>query len=346
MPEHFYLPIFELTRGGVVECVHYGSFTVVNTHGELLASFGGIESITFLRSSAKPFQLMPFIEKGGHEYWNFTEREIAILCASHTGTDDHFAVLKNIQKKIDITQDDLRCGIHPPIDMPTYKAMIERGEECTPNRHNCSGKHTGMLAFAKYINADTTNYIDKDHPIQKEILECISEISGVDKAQIHIGIDGCSAPVFALPLRKAAQAYARLCDPVGLPKKRMAACRTITHAMINNPDMVSGPGKFDTRLMEVAKGKIICKGGAQGMQQVGIMPGVIEPTSPGIGIALKISDGDREEKVRPAVILKILQNLNALTLNELDQLSDFGPEIQVRNWRNLVVGKGKPLFSL
>ncbi|MBU1660309.1 MAG: asparaginase, partial [Chloroflexi bacterium] len=126
--------------------------------------------VTFLRSSAKPFQALPFIESGGHERWNLTPREIAILCASHTGTDEHVSVLQEIQGKIEVTQADLLCGIHAPIDAPTREALRERGEEPTPNRHNCSGKHTGMLAHARLFNFPIADYINPEHPVQKRIL--------------------------------------------------------------------------------------------------------------------------------------------------------------------------------
>ena len=116
--------------------------------------------------------------------------------------------------------------------------------------------------------------------------------------------------------------------------------------MTTNPDMVSGPGKFDTRLMEVTKGKLICKGGAEGYQQVGIMPDVIKPGSPGIGIALKISDGDARGQARPAVILEILHQLGAIMPEELQELSDFGPVFPVKNWREINVGEAYPTINL
>jgi len=344
MKQNSFLPIFELNRGDVSESVHFGSFAIVNSLGDLVESYGDPNTFTFLRSSAKPFQTMPFIENDEYKQWDLTQSEIAIMCASHTGTDDHFNVLSSIQSKINVTQDDLLCGIHPSIDASTRQAMLDRGEQPSPNRHNCSGKHTGMLAQALSINAPIENYIDFNHPIQKRILQSFSEVSGVEMGKIIIGLDGCSAPVFAIPLRNAALAYARLCDPRNLQTKRASACRTITRAMVSHPDMVSGLGTFDTRLMEISKGKIVSKGGAEGIQQIGIMPDVIKPGSPGGGIILKISDGDGVGRARPAVSLEILRRLGALTSNELDALSDLGPTFPVKNWRGFTVGKAFPLF--
>jgi L-asparaginase II len=163
---------------------------------------------------------------------------------------------------------------------------------------------------------------------------------------IAIGIDGCSAPVFAIPLENAAFGYARLCDPVGLNSERAAACETITQSMIDQPEMVAGPGKFDTRIMEVLQGKIISKGGAEGFQQIGIMPGVLGKDSPGFGIALKISDGDALYKVRPAVILAVLDQLGVMTKDELEKLADFGPSVDLKNWRKMIVGQAHPTIHL
>jgi L-asparaginase II len=341
-----YLPIFETRRGETIESIHYGALSVVDSRGSLLACYGNPQTTSFLRSSAKPFQALPLIEADGHIRWGFTLEEIAILCASHAGTDEHIQVLTEIQAKVQVSETDLRCGIHPPGDEPTRKAMELRGQSPTPNHHNCSGKHTGMLAMAKLTNTNLENYLDFDHPIQLGILKTFSEMCEVPVEEIALGIDGCSAPVFAIPLQQAAYAYARLCDPSELSAERAAACQTITKAMIAHPEMVAGPGKFDTRLMQVCQGKLISKGGAEGYQQIGIMPGVLGENAPGIGIALKISDGDAAGRARPAVILEVLRQLGVMTDHELDQLAEFGPTSPVLNWRKLLAGKAYPTFAL
>ncbi len=341
-----YLPVLELTRGEAVESVHYGAIAIVNSLGKLIASQGNPDLICFLRSSAKPFQALPFIEMEGHKHWDFSTQEIAIMCASHTGTDDHFDVLNSMQLKIGVSQNNLLCGIHPPVDIKTRDSLLARGEKPTPNRHNCSGKHTGMLAHAKLINAPISNYIQPHHPVQKKILKSFIEICDVDPDEISIGIDGCSAPVFAVSLRKAAYGLARLCDPHSLSPEKASACKIITNAMMSHPGMVAGPGCFDTRLMDVTDGKIVSKGGAEGYQQIGILPNVISPDSPGVGIAMKISDGDAKNRARPAVTLEILRQMGAISNTELEELSEFGPKFPVENWRKIVVGKAYPVISL
>jgi L-asparaginase II len=116
--------------------------------------------------------------------------------------------------------------------------------------------------------------------------------------------------------------------------------------MISHPDMVGGPGRFDTLLMEVGEGRILCKGGAEAFQGIGLMPGVLGPDSPALGIAIKISDGDPKSRARPSVVIEVLKQLGALTTDDLEKLSDFGPRLPVLNWRKIVAGESHPTFTL
>jgi L-asparaginase II len=333
-----YSPLVELTRGGMVECVHFGTFAIVDAHGNLLASAGDPELRTFPRSSMKPFQAIPFVESGGPEHYDLTDEELAIICASHTGTDKHVAVLKQIHQKVGIQESDLQCGVHWPSDKTTAQEMRQRGEQPTPYRHNCSGKHSGMLAQAKLRGLPLETYLDPEHPIQQAIRQTMAEMGDLRPEDLTIGIDGCSAPVFALPVRAFALAVARLCDPAGLAPSRQAACRKITHAMISFPEMVAGPGRLDTILMHAMAGKAVAKGGAEGYQMIGLLPGALQPSSPGIGIAIKFSDGDPSRRATNTLITAILAALGfqqELSVETLREVTD--PTL--RNWRGLVVGE-------
>jgi L-asparaginase II len=355
MSETPYQPIFGLTRGETLESIHFGAIAVVDPTGDLFAWYGDPDALTFLRSSAKPFQALPFIERGGQATYNLTPREIALICASHSGTDQHVAVAEAIQVKTGVAESDLLCGVHYPYDEPTAQALRERNEQPTPNRHNCSGKHTGMLAFGHLLelddglDAENLTYIDPRHPVQRQILKTFAEMCRMPASEVKLGTDGCSAPNFAVPLWRTAMAYARLSDPVAgkvQPEERAAACRTITSAMMFNPDMVAGPGRFDTRLMEVGQGKIIAKGGAEGYQAVGLLPGAMGGDSPALGIALKISDGDLKSRARSAVTLEVLRQLGALSSKQLALLDEFGPRRPIYNWRKIEVGESRPDFQL
>ncbi len=348
-------PLFEVTRGRIVESVHYGSIAVVDSNGKLISAYGDPHGVAFLRSSAKPFQALPFVEHGGVEHFGFTPRELSLGCASHNGSALHVQTVQAMQKKVGIAESHLHCGAHMPDDVDEFKSMIVNNRKPTPNYNNCSGKHTAMLAHAKMRELPLDNYLDIQHPIQQDILATFAEMCKIDQSKVELGTDGCSAPNFAVPLFNAALGMARLCDPRELSAARAEACHKITAAMSAFPEMVSGYGEFDEQLMRVGEGKIVCKRGAEGYQIVGVMPGVISPDSPGIGIAFKVSDGDASHKsddlessnrVRPAVTLEILRQLGAISSKQEQALAGFGPVKEIKNHKGLVTGQSRPVFEL
>ncbi len=349
------LPLFETTRGRIVESIHYGSIAIVDSNGKLISSYGDPQTVAFLRSSAKPFQALPFVERGGVEHFGFTQRELSLSCASHEGSQLHVQAVAEIQKKIGIEESQLQCGTHMPGDVAEFKSMIVNNRKPTPNYNNCSGKHTAMLACAKMRGLPLENYMDINHPIQQDILATFAEMCLFPVADVELGTDGCSAPNFAVPLYNAALGMARFCDPRELTEARATACRKITSAMTSFPEMISGYGEFDEQLMKTGEGKIIAKRGAEGYQIAGVMPGVIAPDSPGLGIAFKVSDGDASRmaddlttstRVRPAVILEILHQLGALSLKQEQALAGFGPVKSIKNHQGIVTGQSRPVFEL
>jgi len=346
-------PIFELTRGHIVESTHFGSIAIVDSTGKLLHSYGDPHTVAFLRSSAKPFQALPFVERGGVEHFHFTQSELSLACSSHETAQIHLDAVQAMQTKIGIQESDLLCGSHLPGDAAQLRMVIQQNISPTPNFNNCSGKHTAMLAHAKMRGLPLDNYLDATHPIQKDILAAFSEMCGIEKEKVEIGIDGCSAPNFAVPLINSALGMARLCDPRNLSETRAAACSKITAAMTAHPEMISNYGEFDCELMTVGAGKIVTKRGAEGFQIIGLMPGVYGEN--GVGIAFKITDGDASRmnedlesrpRVRPAATLEILRQLKVLSEAQLQSLARFGPTKQLKNHRDYVTGESRPVFNL
>ncbi|HPR35048.1 MAG TPA: asparaginase [Anaerolineaceae bacterium] len=333
-----YEAVVELTRGGIVECVHYGALAVVDSAGNLLTSLGDPKLVTFPRSSMKPLQAIPFVEDGGPEHYGFTEEELAILCASHHGTDEHVRVLRSIHEKVGLQESDLQCGVHWPSDKATTLAMRERGEEPTSYRHNCSGKHSGMLAQALLHDYSKDEYLSMENPLQQRILKTVAEMCVVEPKDMAVGIDGCSAPVFAMPLYNFALAMARLADPIGLGGSRASACQKITHAMMAYPEMVAGPGALDSVLMSLMQGKAAVKGGAEGYQMISLMPGACGKGSPGIGVAFKISDGDPNRRATYSLIVALLRALGFEDEMASEAFRSFNTPL-LKNWRGLEIGE-------
>lgn len=341
-----YQPVYALKRGGHLESLHFGAIAVVSATGELMAAYGDAQLSTFLRSAGKPFQAMPFVLAGGVEHFGLSEQELALMCASHSGTDEHVAALVDLQQKVGISESQLQCGVHFPYHQATAERMKKAGQAPTPNRNNCSGKHTGMLAYATLRGWPLDSYLETSHPLQQEILALFAELANVPASQLVVSTDGCSAPIWAAPLYNTALAYARLTDPAGLPAAQKRACEQVCAAMVAFPNMVAGPDRLDTMLMQSAGGRILSKGGAEGFQALGLRPGVLAAGSPAIGIALKIADGDARAWVCQAVTMEALRQLGAISAQDLAALAAFGPRRAITNWRGSQVGQAEPAFNL
>lgn len=340
-----YEPVFELIRGSVAESLHHGAVAVADPQGVLLAWWGDPRVVTFLRSSGKPMQALALVESGAAARFGLSPKQLAVVCASHVGTDDHVQTVRSIQERAGFSENDLVCGIPEEIDPQTAKEMTERGEAMSFNRHNCSGKHSGMLTLATHLGLPREGYTHPEHPVQRMVLETVAAMCDLEPDQVLLGTDGCSAPTFAMPLVAGATAFARLADPEGLPPAREAACREIVGAMTSHPDMVAGTGKLDTRLMEVFEGRLVAKGGAEGYQGIGLLPGAVGPDSGALGLAIKIADGNLGKRARGPVVLAVLDMLGALAPGRRAALEEFLPQDRT-NDRGLIIGRGRVSFEL
>jgi L-asparaginase II len=340
-----YQALLEIIRGSVVESLYYGAIAVTDPAGTLYAQWGDADVVTYPRSAAKPFQALPLLESGAAAHFGFTGEEIAVICSSHSGTDEHVNVVQSTLDKIGLKEESLGCGTHPPYDQHTAQQLAERGLDPTPIRHNCSGKHTGMLALASFLDEPLDNYLDPEHPVQSLIQSSFAEMCGLTSEEIAIGIDGCSAPAFAVPLRAVATAYARLCDASSLSTERADACRTVMDSMTSHPRIVAGEGRFDTLIMQSTGGRLISKGGAEGFQGFGIPAGMAGEGSPALGVAIKIAEGNLGKRAGPIVSLHALKDLGALNKHEWETLTEYYPDV-LRNNRGILVGEIRPSFDL
>ena len=279
-PRH--VPIAVSVRGGHPENVHHGSFAVVDRAGQVLATAGDVDTPVFTRSSLKPFQAMPLIARAA-ERLALDEADIALLCASHNGEPEHVARAAALLARIGADESALACGTHEPYVFRFNGLTPPPGERYGPLHHNCSGKHAGMLLLADALGAPLQGYLAPDHPAQREIAHCVSHWSGVPETSLVRGIDGCSAPNYALPLRSLAHAFARLTDKAPDPVYGAAPHR-LARAMSQHPHLVSGRGRNDLHLMRAGRGDWVSKVGADGVQAMASF-------SRGIAIAAKCGDG-------------------------------------------------------
>ena len=329
----------KVIRGDTVESAHRGHLIVINGSGETVMSIGDPKVVTFFRSAAKPFQAMPCITSGAADEFNFSEEEIALACASHSGEQRHVRIAGLMLERIGLNEAHLHCGSHLPFYDKEAERMLRVGEYATQLHNNCSAKHAAMLALAKHIEADIGTYELLENPVQQKILHAISQFTETPLDEIRIAIDGCVAPNFALPLQAMATAFINLIRPEKFDQETQSAAARIVSAMVKFPELIGGSERLDTMLMQAAEGKIISKVGADGVWLCGVLPCEKHPT--GLAIALKIEDGD-DKRARPVVAVEILRQLGILSA---DNLADVSP-MPIKNRRGDVVGRVVPSVDI
>jgi L-asparaginase II len=326
MPSPAHVPLVVTTRGNLVECVHYGSIAVVDTQGKLIAGIGDPGALHFTRSALKPLQALPFVEAGGMSRFSFTSQELALMCASHGGEQVHVDTAARILERIGARESDLQCGCHVPSYFAATDTTPPAHRRWNQLFHNCSGKHSGFLAWCRMSGQGFKNYLDPDGPLQSRIRSVVQDFAGTDP--IASGIDGCSAPNFAMPLTRLAQAFGRLATD---DTPELAA---LAFAMKRHPDLVSGTGRTDLALMQAGKGDWVSKIGADGIQALGVK-------AKGLGIAVRIADGNK--RALQVATVNVLQQLGLL-----DPMSPLADHLEptLRNFKGTVVGAVRASFAL
>jgi len=337
-------PLVEVTRGGITESRHRGHIVAVEPDGTIAAHLGAPETVTYLRSSAKPHQAIPLITSGAADRFGFTERELALACASHSGEPVHTELAASMLKKIGLGPEALKCGVHEPFSHAVAQALREAGEQPNVLQNNCSGKHAGMLALALQLGAPAETYDQPSNPVQLAIGKVVSRFSDIAIENIAVGVDGCGVPVFGITVKAMALMYARLVSPPPeFDEKVRDACARIVQAMTSNPELIGGTtDRLDTEIMRAAKGRLVSKVGAEGVYTVGILPCADWPR--GLGLALKIEDGD-DHRARPTVVIESLRQLGILADDSLEAVARYA-FFPVRNRRGDVVGEVTPEFKL
>jgi L-asparaginase II len=328
-------PLSRVLRGDAVDSVHYGSVAVVDRDGRLVYAAGDPEFACTTRSALKPLQALPFVADGGVERFGFGDAEIALMCASHSGEPRHVNGVAGILERAGLSGKDLQCGVHVPLYYTALEKPAPSGITFSSLHHNCSGKHAGMLACCRLHSQRTTDYLAPDHPLQQRIRHTVARMAGVDEGNLRMGIDGCSAPNYALPLSRLAYAFARLARPDNDPDFGDTPARLAT-AMRTHPAMVSGQRRNDLALMTAGGGDWVTKVGAEGIQAVGV-------TSRGLGIAIKVADGNARG-LHPATVA-VLDALGLLDGARRKLLEPWASP-SIRNYRGTLTGRIEPVVSL
>ncbi len=309
--------LVRVLRGGIVDCVHRGYIAVTDTTGNLMYSAGDADTVVYLRSCTKPFQALVALRSGAAGKFDFTTQELALMAGSHSGTPEHTRIVSSILAKIGADANELQCGVGRPLDAPAYEALLLSGEQPSVLQHNCSGKHSGMLAACRVMGWDISSYREWEHPVQVMIREIVAEFAGMSVGDIHLALDGCGVPTFGIPMKNIAQMFANL---GAAARDENSDLGSISRAMQQYPTIFSGHNRVDASLVIATNGNLIAKGGAEGAIGVGVV-------DKGVGIALKTSDGNLRAHIPVLKALMLaqgyisdseaaeLERLQPLTLN-------------------------------
>ena len=327
-------PLAIATRGDAVEAVHYGSVAVVDRSGRLLHAAGDPRFLTMTRSALKPFQAVPLVAAGGIERFGFSPAEVALLCASHSGEPRHVEAVARMLERSGSTAAELQCGTHAPGHYDV-RGEVPPPPPYSPLAHNCSGKHSGMLGYCVACGLPKDSYLAFDHPLQQAIRRAVAHFTGTPEAELIAGIDGCSAPNYAVPLAGLALGYARLAGERD-DGEFGPAPRILADAMTAHPEMVSGEGRNDLAYMRAGRGDWVTKIGAEAVQAIGIR-------SLGLGIAVKVVDGAKRG-LHPATVA-VLDQLGLLDAGQRALLAPWR-EPTVRNYRGIATGRVLPVVVL
>src|SRR5262245_7569128 len=258
-----------VSRGDGVDAWHAAAVAVVAGDGRVTHALGNPELVTFTRSAIKPLQALPLCLTGARERLAIDDEELALAAASHDGGDRQREIAGRLLAKAggDVTQ--LACGAHWPIGMRVAGRHPCAGEDRDPLRHNCSGKHAGFLALARVLGVAPERYLDPDSPVQREVRRAVAATCELDETRLLAGTDGCSAPNYAMPLSALARSFKNLATrgPAGTPLD--AALARVRAAMQAYPALISGETRLDHDLQRAFAGRIVSKGGAEGLQAIG-----------------------------------------------------------------------------
>ena len=319
------MPILcRVTRGELTESIHVAFAVAIDETRQPFYSTGDPQYLTCIRSSLKPFQAAASVKAGAVDAAEFNDDELALMCASHKGEKMHVKTAQSMLTKLGLTVDDYECGSHFPSDTLTRHRMIREEQEAQPLHNNCSGKHAGMLALAKHLGQGTANYIKKDHPVQRTILEYVQDVSGLE--MIPTEIDGCSAPTPFMTLETIAGMFQTLAAGNEPELKR------VFKAMCSCPDLVGGSNHFDTNFIKALTGRGVTKVGGESVRGIALKTQDKGP----VGIAIKILDGNF--RALPVATMKLLEHLELLTEEELQNLDKFRTKI-LKNHNQIEIGR-------
>jgi len=250
--------LYETYRGKILEKQHFGFVLAVDKNENIFYKTGDDENNKFwFRSAAKPMQASLIIQSGAYKKFNMTLQELAVCCASHSGTAEHVECVESILNKIGLSENHLLCGVAEPLDKSSRDTILIAGKNFSTLHNNCSGKHAGMLAVCVANNWDIKTYTDYSHELQKIIKTSIADFCNYPESEIDFEKDGCGSPVHSMPHYKMGIGYINLFNDKNYVN--------IKQAIKQYPVLAGGNSRLDTEIIRATKGKLISKVAAEGL---------------------------------------------------------------------------------
>ena len=328
--------VVEVTRGALVESAHRGAGAVVDADGRVVIAFGDVQWPVYPRSAVKALQALPLVESGAAESLGLSDKEIALACASHSGSEDHVATARAMLAKAGCDERALECGAHWPLGEDEARMLAGSGGTPTALHNNCSGKHAGFLCLACAMGVDRRGYVAPDHPVQREVAASMEAMTGARLSEAARGIDGCAIPTYAVPLVALARGFARLAAGHGLSHARRAAVARIRAAVATHPLTVAGRGRFDTEVMSSLGSRVFTKSGAEGVFCAAL-------PEAGLGIAVKADDG--AGRAAQVMVTALIRRFGGLDDEAKAHLARFAAP-RLSNWNGVEVGLLRPAGPL
>ncbi|NRQ13950.1 asparaginase [Ensifer sesbaniae] len=320
--------LVEVTRGNLVESRHRGLVIAVDGDGRTVFSLGETDTAVFPRSACKAMQALPLMESGAADAYGFGNKELALACSSHSGEPEHVELAAKMLAAAGRDVSALECGAHWSSDQKTLIAQARSLDAPTALHNNCSGKHAGFICACCHSGTEARGYVGYDHPLQREIRGTMESLTGAILAKDNCGVDGCSIPTYAVPLKGLAHGFAKMATGAGLGPERARASKRLIEACMAEPFFVAGTKRACTRLMKTAPGRIFAKTGAEGVFCAAI-------PEKGIAIALKCEDGTTRaaEAMIAATLARFFRDEPELHAALMAQANH-----SMRNWNGIHVG--------
>jgi L-asparaginase II len=328
--------VVEAMRGALVESAHRGAGAVVDAGGRLVMAFGDADRPVYPRSAVKALQALPLVANGAADSLSLSDKEIALCCASHSGSEDHVATARAMLAKAGNDEGALECGAHWPLGESEARALARAGRTPTALHNNCSGKHAGFICLSCARGMDPKGYVAPDHAVQREVKASIEAVTGASLGEATRGVDGCGIPAYAIPLVALARGFARLGTGQGLSPERSNAAARIRAAVAAHPLTVAGRGRFDTEVMSLLGPRAFTKSGAEGVFCAAL-------PEAGLGLAVKADDGaGRAAQVMIAALIRRFGGFDDETRARLARFAS--PRLS--NWSGVEVGLLRPAGPL